>query len=87
MEAIAGNAAFRLRQTDPYTDRTGNLRRSTEAELSISGNGDAIIELVMGMYYASFINKLGYTRFDEEALRALQRIRALIARTRRRMKG
>lgn len=82
MEEIAGNAAYRLREGDTYKDRTGDLRRSTHAELSVSGNGDAIIELLMEMHYASYVKRLGFSQFDEEALRALRRIRALIARVR-----
>lgn len=80
MEEIAGNAALRLRERDTYQDHTGDLRRSTEVLLSLEGNGDAVIELVMDMPYASFVKRLGFSGFDEEALRASQRIKALVAR-------
>ena len=59
---IAEQGAQRLRSTDPYTNRTGELRANTRA-MGRTG----VTTLEMGMFYASFVNKLGYSNFDEVA--------------------
>jgi hypothetical protein len=59
---IATFGAKRLQQTDPYANRTGELRANTRA---VGKTGLTILE--MGMFYASYVNNLGYSNFDEVA--------------------
>jgi hypothetical protein len=54
-----------LRSTDPYQNRTGRLRASTQA-INVSDSPDAWeFELVMDTEYASYVQDLGFSRFDE----------------------
>jgi hypothetical protein len=56
-----------LRATDPYQDRTGNLRASTEAVNVLDDPGQWHFQLTMGESYASYVNDLGFSRIDEVA--------------------
>lgn len=54
-----------LVNTDPYTDRTGALRQETQA---VNINDDVDLwefDLTMGTPYASYVQDLGFSRFDE----------------------
>lgn len=54
-----------LRSGDPYQNRTGDLRRSTQA-VNISDDPNAWeFELEMGEDYASFVQDAGFSRFDD----------------------
>lgn len=58
-------AADALQQTDPYQDRTGDLRSGTRA-VNVSDDPDAWeFELEMDTKYASYVQDLGFSRFDE----------------------
>ncbi len=58
------NAANYEKATHTYINRTGNLEKSTKGIVRKSGDEfDAY--LVMDMYYASFVNNLGYSNIDE----------------------
>jgi hypothetical protein len=59
---IVEDAAEELRETDPYQNRTGNLRENTKAAMQ----GD-VISLVMDEDYASYVNAKGLTGIDEAA--------------------
>ena len=59
---IAEWGAEQLRENDPYQNRTGNLRKSTDA--MSSGQGAKSVILEMGMDYASYVANLGYSDFD-----------------------
>ena len=59
---IAEQGARRLQDTDHYQNHTGELRSSTRA---LGRDGLTVME--MGMFYASFVNKLGFSNFDEVA--------------------
>lgn len=61
---LAQQGAEVLRSTDPYQDRTGDLRESTEAVIDQSGD-PVIVVLRMGEDYASFVKRLGYSNFDD----------------------
>jgi len=62
---IADWGAAQLREHDSYTDRTGDLRKSTDA--FSSGHAAKSVNLEMGMHYASYVHNLGYSDFDEVA--------------------
>lgn len=54
-----------LVSTDPYQDRTGDLRDSTKA-VNVNDDPDAWEFLLeMGEGYAVFVNALGFSRIDE----------------------
>lgn len=57
-------------RTHPYHNRTGNLERSTFAQTVETNGADATVELAARMDYASFVNRLGYSRIDDAALLA-----------------
>lgn len=64
MDRVAQDAADYLVATDPYQNRTGDLRASTVSE-SID-LGDAIeVTIVMGMPYASFVIARGFSNWEE----------------------
>jgi len=63
----AGQQAAKYeRSTHPYTNRTGRLEYTTRAYTA--GGGDSVdLYLVMEMFYASFVNNLGYSHIDDAA--------------------
>lgn len=84
MDRVVRDAAQELRRTDPYQDRTTNLRNSTVGEtMDLGGRVEAV--LVMGMFYASFVNRLGYSNFDEVSQKARRRMREAFTRMARRI--
>lgn len=62
MLAVAEAGAKELRDNDPYQNRTGNLRRGTQALLVVTG-GEVRVDLEMDESYASFVAKRGYSHF------------------------
>lgn len=52
------------RRTHPYTNRTGNLQRSTQAHLTRMGADETWLTIRMDMFYASYVNNLGYSNID-----------------------
>lgn len=72
--AICEAAAAELRATDSYQDRTGDLRESTQAIAAIGGSVNAVT-LQMGEAYASFVKRLGFSRWDEVSARAAVQVR------------
>lgn len=66
MLEIATFGADYLKDTDPYQDRTGNLRAGTQA-LLVSEAPEIRVELEMDTEYASYVVGLGYSNFDEAA--------------------
>ena len=75
MAEIAEDAAEELRNTDPYTDRTGDLRASTQAIPAIGGS-ESGVTLEMGEHYASYVNRRGFSRWDEVSKAAREEILA-----------
>lgn len=70
MLKVVQTAARLEQQGHLYQNRTGNLERSTVGRpVSSPGfmNDDATVMLEMGMYYASYVNNLGYSRIDDAA--------------------
>lgn len=63
MEDVANEGAQELVATDPYTDRTGDLRGSTAAVVMSAGS-EIVVSLEMGMHYASYVNARGFSNFD-----------------------
>lgn len=64
IRTLADAGARRLRDTDHYQNRTGQLRAGTQAH---GGEAGFPVVLEMDMYYASFVHNLGYSHFDEVA--------------------
>ena len=64
MLALAQVGAEQLQQTDPYTNRTGNLRGGTQAVLVVNG-ATIVVDLEMAEDYASYVEALGYSNFGE----------------------
>lgn len=54
------------RATHPYTNRTYRLQRSTDATMSSMGDG-ATLCLRMEMFYASYVDNLGYSNIRQAA--------------------
>ncbi len=52
-----------LQSRDPYQNRTGNLRRDTQA-IEIDGSPDFHYQLIMDQEYASFVRDMGLSDFD-----------------------
>lgn len=71
LNALVAEGAASLREGDPYTDRTGTLRRETKAEMGEGSDGllssEVRVHLVMDTPYASYVKNLGYSHFDEVA--------------------
>jgi len=63
---LASQGAEHLRQTDTYQNRTGHLRAGTQAIMHYAEDA-VIVELEMDEFYASFVNRLGFSGFDEVA--------------------
>jgi hypothetical protein len=64
MSGVAQDAADHLVATDPYQNRTGDLRASTVSE-SID-LGDAVeVTIAMGMPYASHVIRRGFSGWEE----------------------
>jgi len=63
---LASQGATHLQRTDPYQNRTGNLRAGTQALLTYAGDA-VVVDLEMDEYYASFVNRLGFSSFDSVA--------------------
>lgn len=53
-----------LRETDPYQNRTGNLRASTRA-VRVDAGLEFSYRLEMYEPYASYVRDLGFSRVDE----------------------
>jgi len=62
---IAEWGAEQLRENDTYQNRTGDLRKSTDA--MSAGHAAKGVRLEMGMEYASYVANLGYSDFDKVA--------------------
>lgn len=52
------------RMTHAYQNRTGNLQRSTIATISKT-DAETTLYLRMDMFYASYVNNLGYSNIDQ----------------------
>ena len=65
--------------THPYQNRTGDLERSTKAELVIDSPNYVQVDLVMGMYYAGYVVDLGYSNIDEAAAIAEDAVELVMA--------
>jgi hypothetical protein len=66
MLRAAKHSAKYERDTHPYTNRTFRLQRSTDAGM-MGGWEEISVVLYMGMYYASFVNNLGYSHIENAA--------------------
>jgi hypothetical protein len=64
MEDTVEAAAAELRATDPYQNRTGDLRASTQGE-AISFGDEVEATLAMGMPYASFVIGRGFSNYED----------------------
>lgn len=84
MLALAQEGATQLQQTDPYTNRTGNLRGSTQAVLVVSG-ATIIVDLEMAEEYASYVERLGWSNFGEVSTQIAKQMDRSIARMGRRL--
>jgi hypothetical protein len=84
MEDVAEGGAEELRATDPYTDRTGDLRKNTAAIVAQAG-AEIVVSLEMGMHYASYVNALGYSNFDQVTDQTKMAMRHAIAALKRRI--
>ena len=75
---LANEGAQWLKDGDPYTDRTGNLRVSTQALLTDGsfGGGDVVVVLEMDEHYASYVKKAGWSNFDDAVATVSQEIDA-----------
>lgn len=58
-------------QTHPYHNRTGRLEHTTRA-YTVVGADEVDLYMVMEMFYASFVNNLGYSHIDDAALQCGQ---------------
>lgn len=67
MEYIVGLGAQYERLNHKYTNRTGNLERSTKAVWVVKNSNELKINLEMGMEYASSVRNLGYSSIDTAA--------------------
>lgn len=55
------------RRTHAYQNRTGNLQRSTQVIRSSGSGLDVSWWLIMGMVYASYVERRGFTDFKQIA--------------------
>ena len=65
------------RMTHAYQNRTGNLQRSTFATISKS-DAECTLYLRMDMFYASYVDNLGYSNIDEAARNCRAQIGAVM---------
>lgn len=78
LPVMRGVVALNLQQEQrghPYRNRTGNLERSTIWYDASDPTQDPItVYAEMGMYYASFVNELGYSLIDPVMRNATEEI-------------
>lgn len=63
-------AALEERRTHEYKNRTHDLENSTQAGEIIDVGNQKVVQLTMGMPYASYVNNRGLSRIDEIAKEA-----------------
>ncbi len=83
---VAEQAAAHLRATDPYTDRTGDLRDSTVADVNEAGDSIEVV-LEMGMHYGKYLAASGWSDFEAVAERADDLMRKGVDRLARKIAG
>lgn len=66
MRDVVEGAAAELRANDPYTNRTGFLRTSTQGEMQRFDGNEIEATMAMGMPYASFVINLGYSDWEDQ---------------------
>ena len=62
-DAMNDGAKF-LRSFDAYTDRSGDLRAHTTAEITTKSNDSVQVDLKMAEQYASYVVKRGFSKWD-----------------------
>jgi len=72
-------AALGERSTHLYRNRTGQLEHSTRSIVEVANRDEVRIALVMGMYYAEYVWRSGYSDIDVYAAEARDRIFAEFA--------
>jgi hypothetical protein len=58
-------AALTERQTKRYRNQTGNLQRSTQGVVTDRSLVRTSVDLVMGMYYASYVEEKGLSNIRD----------------------
>lgn len=74
MRDVVEDAAADLRANDPYTNRTGFLRTSTQGEMQRFDGNEIEATMAMGMPYASFVIAKGWSDWQDEVEDAERRM-------------
>jgi hypothetical protein len=80
MRAAVQLGAQYERSNHTYQNRTGNLERSTKGKLVRVDRRAIRAELVMGMPYASYVVRRGFSTINSTSVRVRDSIRDQIAR-------
>ena len=67
MRSVLDNAAANERAQHEYRNRTGRLQKSTKAATVSRKLSEQVVDLEMGMEYASYVARRGLSEIDAQA--------------------